>query len=470
MTMNYVSTRGEAPVLTFDQVLLQGLASDGGLYLPEQLPQWDKETLRAWRKLSYADLAVEVMWPFVEGTIERPIFQQLVSETYASFRHLAIAPLIQLETNLWVQELFHGPTLAFKDFALQLLGRLLDHYLEEKDQRVIILGATSGDTGSAAIQGCRHSSRVQMVILHPHNRVSEVQRLQMTTVDADNVLNLAVEGDFDDCQNLVKTLFSDQTFLPEGLQLAAVNSINWARIMAQIVYYVYAAFRMGAPWQRSSFSVPTGNFGDIYAGYLAKQMGLPIDKLIIATNANDLLYRTLKTGRYEKAELKQTLAPSMDIAVSSNFERLLLNLYGDSHSVKQCMNDLKINGAFELSEEALECFREDFVSARSSDEAVLEQMRFTYEESGYLLDPHTATGVRAAKRKAEQTHPLVVLATAHPAKFEKAIESAGLKDALTTDLVDSLRSKKERYQVVENQLDAVKAAVLNQSSVFLSQE
>lgn len=462
MSMQYISTRGDAPRLTFDEVLLQGLASDGGLYVPETLPTWDEATFEHWRNLSYADLAVEVMWPFVEGTIERPVFQQIASETYASFRHLAIAPLTQLNTNLWVQELFHGPTLAFKDFALQLLGRLLDHYLEEKDKRVVIVGATSGDTGSAAIQGCRHSSRVQVVILHPHNRVSEVQRLQMTTVDADNVLNLAVEGNFDDCQHWVKTLFSESEFMPEGLNLAAVNSINWARIMAQVVYYVYAGLRLGAPHQKVSFAVPTGNFGDIYAGYLAKKMGLPVKKLIIATNSNDLLYRTLKTGRYEKAELIHTLAPSMDIAVSSNFERLLFDLYQNADEVKACMASLNSTGGFDLSEEVLEKLREHFVAERSNDDLVLEEMRNTYERTGYLLDPHTATGVRAARRKAEQSHPIIVLATAHPAKFDQAIEAAGLKEHLQTELVESLRKKKERFEVVGNDLESIRSAVLKQ--------
>lgn len=469
MVMNYVSTRGHADRLRFDQVLLQGLAPDGGLYIPETLPSWDQDTLRAWRKLSYADLAVEVMWPFVEGTIERPVFQQLVSETYARFRHLAIAPLVQLETNLWVQELFYGPTLAFKDFALQLLGRLLDHFLEQQKRSVVILGATSGDTGSAAIQGCRQSQRVQLVILHPHQRVSEVQRMQMTTVVADNVSNLAVEGNFDDCQHIVKSLLADQSFMPEGLTLAAVNSINWARILAQVVYYVYASLRMGAPWQRSSFSVPTGNFGDIYAGYLAKKMGLPIDQLIIATNSNDLLYQTLKTGRYQKAELQQTVAPSMDIAVSSNFERLLWHLNeGQSQLVIESMNDFATNGYFDLSTTAHEQFKQDFSSARSNDDSVLEQMRLTYQDSGYLLDPHTATAVRAAKRKAEQTHPIVVLATAHPAKFEQAVKSAGLEAALATDLVDSLRSKKEHYQVVAKDVEDIKALVVQQSQALLA--
>src|SRR5210317_1720566 len=306
--MKFVSTRGQAPILGFDDVVLTGLASDGGLYVPESLPTISEATFRQWQSLPYDALAIEVMWPFVEGSMARETFEAMVRDAYRSFRHTAIAPSKQLTHDTWLLELFHGPTLAFKDFALQFLGRLLDYFLERRGQKVVILGATSGDTGSAAIEGCRHCENVDIFILHPDQRVSEVQRRQMTTVLSDNVFNLAVKGNFDDCQNLVKDAFADQSFLPEGRQLVAVNSINWARIMAQIVYYFYSALALGAPYRKVSFSVPTGNFGDIFAGYLAKKMGLPVDQLVVATNANDILHRCISGNDYSKQPLQHSLS------------------------------------------------------------------------------------------------------------------------------------------------------------------
>ncbi|MDC1510263.1 threonine synthase, partial [Oceanospirillaceae bacterium] len=338
--MRYISTRGQAPSLSFEDVLLTGLASDGGLYVPETLPQFSHEEIASWSKLNYADLAHKILLPFVEADVSSSELKVMVDETYAGFNHKAVAPLVQLDKNEWVLELFHGPTLAFKDFALQLLGRLMDNALIKRDKHLVIMGATSGDTGSAAIEGCKHSKRVKMFILHPHERVSEVQRRQMTTLIGDNIHNIAVRGNFDDCQQMVKQSFADQSFLNGG-QLGAVNSINWARIMAQIVYYFYAAVALGGPHRKVSFSVPTGNFGDIYAGYLAQKMGLPIAQLVVATNENDILHRCISANQYQKHGLVQTLSPSMDIMVSSNFERLLFDLYDrDGAALSLLLEDL----------------------------------------------------------------------------------------------------------------------------------
>ena len=325
--MKYISTRGQAPALNFEQVLLTGLASDGGLYVPAELPTFSREEIAAMAALDYPQLALKIISPFVDDSIPPHDLKAIIDETYAEFRHNAVAPMVQVAANQWVLELFHGPTLAFKDFALQLLGRLLDYILERKHQKVVIMGATSGDTGSAAIEGCKRCKNIDIYILHPHNRVSDVQRRQMTTVVGDKIHNLAVEGNFDDCQAMVKASFNDRSFLPADRSLVAVNSINWARIMAQIVYYFYAAVALGAPARSVAHSVPTGNLGDIFAGYLARQMGLPVERLIIATNRNDVLHRVMTTSTYGRQPLAHTLSPSMDITVSSNFERLLFDLY-----------------------------------------------------------------------------------------------------------------------------------------------
>ncbi len=425
--MEYISTRGGSPALGFEDVLLTGLAPDGGLYLPRELPRFDAATLERWAGLGYADLAAEVMQPFVKGFLEPDELRAVCADTYRDFRHPAVAPLLQLGPNEWVLELFHGPTLAFKDFALQLLGRLLELSLERRGERAVILGATSGDTGSAAIEGCRRSSRVDIFIMHPHGRVSEVQRRQMTTVIGPNIHNIALDGDFDDCQELVKASFADQSFLPAGLRLVAVNSINWARIMAQIVYYVAAALALGAPRRAVGFSVPTGNFGDIYAGYLARRMGLPVSQLVIATNANDILHRFLQGEGYARGALLQTLAPSMDIVVSSNFERALFDFHdGDAAAMAALMSRFR-NGSVQVPASVLERARAEFSSAVVDDARTCETIATVFAESGYLLDPHTAIGVRAARDcRRDAATPLVTLGTAHPAKFPDAIRRAGL--------------------------------------------
>ncbi|MEH6590572.1 MAG: threonine synthase [Halioglobus sp.] len=455
--MKYISTRGQAPALNFEEVLLTGLASDGGLYVPETLPTFSAEEIAAMASMNYAQLAEKIIAPFVADTIPADDLRVIIEETYAEFRHNAVAPMVQVAANQWVLELFHGPTLAFKDFALQLLGRLLDYVLERKHQKVVILGATSGDTGSAAIEGCKRCKNIDIFILHPHEHVSDVQRRQMTTVSGDNIHNLAVQGNFDDCQAMVKASFSDKSFLPQDRSLVAVNSINWARIMAQIVYYFYAGVALGAPARSVAFSVPTGNFGDIFAGYLAHKMGLPVERLIIATNRNDVLHRVLTEGSYGRQPLEHSLSPSMDITVSSNFERLLFDLYDrDGATIADLMQRFE-SGDVEFSDVAMARARTLFSSQRVSDKETCEQIAATWEQCEYLLDPHSAIGVKAAlDSDLDAQVPVVTLATAHPAKFPQAIADAGLseKPDLPHHLAD-LFERSERYEVVPNDLGAV---------------
>lgn len=458
MTMKYISTRGSAPALNFEEVLLTGLASDGGLYVPETLPEFSPEEIKAMRGLSYAALAKRIIAPFVAGSIPSDDLGRIIDETYAEFRHEAVAPLVQLGANQWVLELFHGPTLAFKDFALQLLGRLLDYILERQHRKVAIMGATSGDTGSAAIEGCKRCRNIDIFILHPHGRVSDVQRRQMTTVAGDTIHNLAIEGNFDDCQAMVKAGFADQSFLGDR-SLVAVNSINWARIMAQIVYYFYAAVALGAPDRSVAFSVPTGNFGDIFAGYLAHKMGLPVARLVIATNSNDVLHKMLSEGRYERQNLLHTLSPSMDISVSSNYERLLFDLYQrDGKRLAELMAQFEAGQAIELSEQALGMARTLFASAKADEQQTCAQIKHCWEHSEYLLDPHSAIGFYAAQQiDLPADVPVVTLATAHPAKFPQAIAQAGVGVApqLPQHLSD-LFAREERVTVLPNDADAVR--------------
>jgi len=455
--MKYISTRGGVEPKSFEEVVLTGLAADGGLFVPEQLPTFSTEEIASWADLSYEQLALKVIAPFVDGAIPKEDLQGLIEKSYAGFRHPSIAPLVQAGHNQWILELFQGPTLAFKDFALQFLGHLLDYILAKRNQKVVIMGATSGDTGSAAIEGCRQCKNLDIFILHPYQRVSEVQRRQMTTVLADNIHNLALHGNFDDCQNMVKASFADQSFLPDGRQLVAVNSINWARIMAQIVYYFWASLALGGPHRKLSFSVPTGNFGDIFAGYLARQMGLPIEQLVIATNQNDILHRCISNNDHSTQPLQQSLAPSMDIMISSNFERLLFDLYQrDGKQVAQLMADAK-KGAMQLDDDALSKARQLFSSYSCDDAGMLEVIRSTYRQSGYLLDPHTAIGLAAARAcAANKQTPMVTLATAHPAKFPDAVRRAGYPQdpALPTHMAD-LFEREERYTVLDNNSAAV---------------
>ena len=467
LSIRYRSTRGQAPTLDFEGALLAGLASDGGLYLPESLPQFSGDELRDMRGLSYTELATTVIAPFVEGCIDRNTLAQLVAASYGDFRHQAVAPLVQIDHDQWLLELFHGPTLAFKDFALQLLGRLLDHVLTRRGEKVVIMGATSGDTGSAAIEGCRHCENVDIFILYPDGRVSDVQRRQMTTVAGSNVHNLAIRGNFDDCQALVKASFVAQEFLPEGRSLVAVNSINWARIMAQIVYYFYAAFALGGPDRAVNFSVPTGNFGDIYAGYLAHCMGLPVNNLVIATNRNDVLHRMLTTGTYSRQPIEASLSPSMDISVSSNFERLLYDLYdGDAAQIASLMDEFG-KGQIALSDAALARANSLFSSACVSDDETCEEISRLWSQSGLLLDPHSAIGTRAARQcHRDGEGPMVTLATAHPAKFPAAVAKAetGQTPTLPSHLLD-LFEREERFHTLDNDLTAIHAFMAKQCRI-----
>ena len=379
--MKYISTRGQAEPLSFEEVVLTGLATDGGLYVPEKMPNFSKEKIESFSMLSYQELAFEVMAPFVDGEIPDEEFKSLIDKAYSNFRHQAIAPLVQTAHQEWVLELFQGPTLAFKDFALQLLGLILDYFLKKRNQKVVVLGATSGDTGSAAIEGCRNCENIDIFILHPHNRVSEVQRRQMTTVISDNVFNIALEGSFDDCQNAVKASFRDQSFLPDGRQLVAVNSINWARIMAQIVYYFYSAGALGAPHRQVSFSVPTGNFGDIYAGYLASLMGLPVDQLVVATNQNDILHRCIQDNDHSKKALAKTLSPSMDIMVSSNFERMLFDVHErNAESINKLMEDFS-KGPMIIEQKPFKRIQSLFNSFRLDDQGTKNIIKEVYQST-----------------------------------------------------------------------------------------
>ncbi|MFO1189467.1 MAG: threonine synthase [Alphaproteobacteria bacterium] len=453
--MRYVSTRGAAPILDFADVLLAGLARDGGLYVPEAWPALKPGDFADLAGRPYAEIATRVMAPFASPAIAEADLVAICAAAYRDFAHRAVAPLKELSPGLWLMELFHGPTLAFKDYALQLVGLLFDHVLAKRGERITIVAATSGDTGSAAIEACRGRASIDIVVLHPHGRVSEVQRRQMTTVDAPNVVNVAINGTFDDCQDLVKAMFNDLAFR-DRFQLSAMNSINWARIAAQIVYYVVAATALGAPARPVSFAVPTGNFGNIFAGYAAKRMGLPVGRLICASNRNDILARFLACGTMTIETVEPSLSPSMDIQVSSNFERLLFELFDrDAPALTQAMNAFRATGTWTLAPERFTALRQLFTGARVDDAATLATIARIHGECGELVDPHTAVGIAAAEGTKRRDETLVCLATAHPAKFPDAVEKAtGLRPALPPRLAD-LGSRKERYDVLPNDLVAV---------------
>ncbi|MAS24425.1 MAG: threonine synthase [Oceanospirillaceae bacterium] len=462
--MKYISTRGNAPELTFEDVLLTGLATDGGLYVPKDVPQYSLEEIQSWRDLPYTELAHKVIYPFVEGCVDADALKTMLEEVYnnTNFGHKAIAPLQQIDHNEYVLELFHGPTLAFKDFALQLLGRLLDYVLERRNEKVVIMGATSGDTGSAAIEGTKACRNVDIFILHPNGKVSEVQRRQMTTVTGDNIYNIAIEGNFDQAQDMVKASFGNQDFLRGERKLVAVNSINWARIMAQIVYYFYSSLNLGGPLRSMAYSVPTGNFGDIFAGYMAKKMGLPIEQLIIATNSNDVLHRLMSKNQYEVHPLQHTITPSMDIAVSSNFERLLFDLYDRNGPVlaelMQRMSARK--DVVSLDEDRLARARELFDSYAVDEATTVDMMKEVFAETGYLLDPHTAIGVKAAREcRRNPNIPMVTLGTAHPVKFEDAVNRGGFDMPKLPHHLADLMSREERFNVMPADLEQVQAFI-----------
>ncbi|TGX53564.1 threonine synthase [Sphingomonas gei] len=460
--MRYQSTRGAAPLLGFRDVTLAGLASDGGLYVPETWPSLTRDEIAALAGLSYVETAVRVMLPFVSPDLSEDELRELCTEAYGRFSHAAVTPLVQLDHQHWLLELFHGPTLAFKDVALQLLGLLFEKFLIGGSTHLTIVGATSGDTGSAAIDAVAGRIGVDIFMLHPKGRVSEVQRRQMTTVLAPNVHNIAIEGSFDDAQALVKAMFNDADFSGR-FQVTAVNSINWARLMAQVVYYFYAAVRLGAPDKPVAFSVPTGNFGDVFAGYVAAKMGLPIARLVVATNVNDILHRALSTGDYSTGTVTPTAAPSMDIQVSSNFERLLADLAGAP--IGDQMRGFEGSRAMQLTNAQRDGAAALFASDRIDSDAMNAAMRWAYTEAGQVLDPHSAIGLAAARRAGLPAEvPVVTLATAHPAKFAEAVERAtGLRPPVPARVGD-LHERQERYDVLPATFEAITAYIAERAT------
>ncbi|MCZ8312090.1 MAG: threonine synthase [Magnetospirillum sp.] len=457
--MRYISTRGQAPSLAFDDVLLAGLARDGGLYVPEAWPQFSQSQWRALRDRPYAEIAAAVLRPFVGGTIADRDLERLAAETYAGFGHPAVAPLKQLGPGLWTMELFHGPTLAFKDYALQLVGRLFDHVLAAKGTRVMVVGATSGDTGPAGIAACMDRAAVDIVMLHPNGRTSPVQRRQMTTVLSANVRNIALEGTFDDCQDAVKALFNDLEFR-DRYNLSAVNSINWARVAAQIVYYAHAALSLGAPDRAVDFCVPTGNFGNMLAAYGAKRMGLPVGRMIVATNRNDIMARTVATGRMALEAVAPTVSPSMDVQISSNFERLMFELNArDGAATAAMMAKFRTDGRLEFAPSQHADLAAEFDAGACDEAATLAEIGETYRTTGELIDPHTAVALHVARKAKRSDNPVVVASTAHPAKFPDAVErAAGVRPALPPRLAD-LFERPERVEVLPNDLARVKQVV-----------
>ncbi len=456
--MQYISTRGTAPALGFEDTMLSGLARDGGLYVPETIPQLSPDDIRAMHGQTYEDIAFRVMRPFIGDAFTDEVFADLIAKAYSGFGHDARAPLVQLGNGHFLLELFHGPTLAFKDFAMQLIGQMFEEALTRRGDRVTIVGATSGDTGSAAIEAFRGLDAVDVFILFPHGRVSDVQRRQMTTPVEDNVHAIAIDGDFDECQARLKDMFNHFEFR-DAVRLAGVNSINWGRVLAQVVYYFSSAVSLGAPDRKVSFTVPTGNFGDIFAGYIAKRMGLPIDRLVVATNHNDILHRCLSTGGYVTDSVTPTISPSMDIQVSSNFERALFDAYNrDGNAVAQLMDELKAGG-FHVSQGAMQVLRDHYDSGRVSEDQTLAMITQAHDHMGELLCPHSAIGVAVAEAQRDPATPMVTLATAHPAKFPDAVQQAsGIRPPLPERMAD-LFDRPERVTRVANDLDTLETHI-----------
>ena len=459
--MHYVSTRGEAPPLGFIDVTLAGLARDGGLYVPEAWPRLTSDAVAGFAGRPYAEVAVEVIRLFVGNSISDTELSRMAREAYGTFRHPAVVPLTQLGPASFLLELFHGPTLAFKDVAMQLLARLMDHALAARGERTTVAVATSGDTGGAAVEAFRGRARADLFVLFPHGRISDVQRRMMTTAAADNVHAIAIEGTFDDCQAIVKGLFNHHAFR-DKVRLSGVNSINWARIVAQTVYYFTAAATLGAPHRKVAFTVPTGNFGDVFAGYVAERMGLPVDRLVVATNVNDILVRTLATGSYEPREVMATSSPSMDIQVSSNFERLLFEASGrDGKAVRAMMASLAQSGSFTISSRALAEIRASFSAARADEQEVSACIRTVLRETGRCVDPHTAVGIAVAEKEPrDPSVPMIVLGTAHPAKFPDAVEAACGERPDLPDWLDDLNERPERVTSLAAEQGAVERFIL----------
>ena len=461
--MKFISTRLSAPILNFEDVIFQGLASDGVLYIPEFLPNFDEKKLKELRKMSYQELFFEITRIFVDNEIPNDEYKKIIEKSYATFSHQAIAPIKQLDKNHYLLELFHGPNLAFKDFALQFLGNVLDHFLKIRQEKIVIIGATSGDTGSAGIHGCMHCKNAEIFVMHPHQKVSDVQRRQMTTILQKNVFNIALNGNFDDCQNLVKKMFADQSFL-NGKKMVAINSINFARIMAQIVYYFYSALRLGCDDKTPiSFSVPSGNFGDIYAGFLAKKMGLNINKLIIATNSNDILTRFIENNDYSKKEMIETLSPSMNIQVASNFERLIydaLKAQKIEQKTPELINNFSRTGSLEMPSEVHQSIKKDFCAYKINDAQTIDAIKKYFHETHEILDQHTAIGTLASEKfmqhKDYRGEPIITLATAHPAKFPSANIEAKIPPAKLPNFLSDLFERKEQFTILDNNLEIVK--------------
>jgi threonine synthase len=462
--MRYVSTRGEVAPLDFVEVMLAGLARDGGLYVPESWPALDRETIAGFAGKPYAEVAVDVIRPFVGGSIADSDLARMVREAYGGFRHPATTPLVQLDSSLFALELFHGPTLAFKDLAMQLVARLMDHALRQRGERATIVVATSGDTGGAAAEAFKGSGQVDVVVLFPRGRISDVQQRMMTTVPDSNVHAVAIEGTFDDCQALVKAMFNHHAFR-DRVRLSGVNSINWARIMAQAVYYFTAAVALGAPHRKIAFTVPTGNFGDVYAGYVAARMGLPVDRLVVATNTNDILARTFATGTYEIRDVVATMSPSMDIQVSSNFERLLFDATGrDAATVRALMGSLEQSRRFVVSAQTLKELRTLFSANRADEQECAAEIRAWMKEANYCVDPHTAIALAVAEKETRDASvPMVVLSTAHPAKFPAAVKGACGVEPPLPDWLSDLPKRKERVTVLPADQVAVERFVASAS-------
>jgi threonine synthase len=459
--VQYISTRGEAPSLGFAEVMLAGLARDGGLYVPDAWPRLDAGTIAGFAGRSYAEVAVEIISPFTDAAVATGDLARLAREAYGNFRHPAVAPLSQIGVNTFLLELFHGPTLAFKDMAMQLLARLMDHALAARGERRTIVVATSGDTGGAAVEAFRDRAQVDLVVLFPQGRISDVQRRMMTTSSAGNVSAIAIDGTFDDCQAIVKGMFGHHGFC-EQVRLSGVNSINWARIVAQVVYYFTAAVALGAPARKFAFAVPTGNFGDVYAGYVAARMGLPIDRLIVATNVNDILARTLATGTYEPRAVVPTTSPSMDIQVASNFERLLFEAYDrEPAAVRAALGSLAQSRRFTLSSRALSSIRSLFTADRADEDEVAATIRTVKRETGNCIDPHTAVAVAVAEKETrDPAVPMIVLSTAHAAKFPDAVEAAcGVRPVLP-DWLAHINERPERVTALPADQSAVERFVL----------
>tara|TARA_B100001029_G_scaffold63213_1_gene51158 strand:+ start:995 stop:2386 length:1392 start_codon:yes stop_codon:yes gene_type:complete len=460
--MLYKSTRGQSPEVSFSEVLLGGLAPDGGLYMPTSIPKFSIEEINDFKDLQFHELATEILFPFIEGDIDKEVFSDLVRETYKVFEVNNVVEIVELENNRQILELFHGPTLAFKDVAMQLLGSLLDHFAKEQGKKIAVLGATSGDTGAAAISACSRHSNVQVFILYPHNKVTDIQRRQMTTSGSVNVYPLAIESDFDGCQSLVKKIFLDKDFHVDSTRFIAANSINWARCMTQSVYFFWAYLKLRDKDKDLIFSVPSGNFGHAYAGWTAKEMGLPIKKLLIATNSNDVLHKLFSENKYEKSSVDQTLAPSMDISVASNFERLLYNLHDNNSEVLSSIMAQFPEKPISIPIEKWDSVVKFFSSDRCSDQGIKEQIRNTYEESNYLLDPHTATGVRASNNLESKDELVVTMATAHPAKFGEAIDRAiPGHDLNIPKRLNIVFDKEESYEVLSEDYEEVKQLILS---------